>query len=140
PEMVVDGKEEFVGSDASHAESAIASAAKHAKTPVAISIAQAGSARSLAVKIGALSSPESADVLYALTTAHASIDVKSGENGGRKLEHTAIVRSLRVLGAASAAGSTFSIPIDANAGPERAVVLVQEKRSRAIVGAATINL
>lgn len=140
PEMVVDGREEFVGSDASHAESAIASAAKKPKTAVAIAITQSGGARSLTVKIGATISAEPADVLLALTDAHASIDVKSGENAGRRLEHTAIVRSLRVVGTASATGCTFSIPIDANTGPERAVVFVQEKRSRAISGAATVTL
>ena len=139
PEMVVDGREEFVGSDASHAESAIATAAKRPKTSVTMTIARTGGARSLDVKLGPLASTEPAEVILALTDAHASIDVKSGENGGRKLEHTAIVRSVRMLGAAGS-GATFSIPIDASAASKRAVVLVQEKSSRAIVGAATLTL
>ena len=140
PEMLVDGREEFVGSDAAHAESAIASAQKRAKTSVSVTIVPTGGARSLAVKLGPASSPEAADVMLALTDERASIDVKSGENAGRTLDHTAIVRSLRAVGAASAAGSTLSIPIDANATSKRAVVFVQERKSRAILGAATVTL
>ena len=140
PEMVVDGREEFVGSDASHAEDAIASAQKRVKTPIAMTIVQNGGARSLAVKIGPVSSAEAADVVFALTEPRASVDVKSGENAGRKLDHTAIVRSLRIVGAASATGNSLSIPIDVSTASQRAVVLVQERKSRAILGGATVTL
>ena len=141
PEMIIDGRDAFVGSRSGHAQDAIADAAKRPKANLNLSVHEAKGARSLSIVVGALPAGAGAsDVVVAITEPHAQVNVTGGENGGKALDHTAIVRSLRVLGAVAAAGGTFEIPADAAWGARRAVVLVQERASRAVLGVATLTL
>lgn len=140
PQMIVDGRAEFVGSDSSRADDEIAAASKRAKIAVAAGVRGEPTARVLSVTVGALATGDAASVVVALTDAHATVDVKRGENAGKKLEHTAIVRDLRVLGAAAASPTSFSIPIDPAWTKRRAVVFVQRKSDRAILGATSTTL
>ena len=72
-------------------------------------------------------------------------DVKRGENAGRALEHDGVVRQLLPVGKIeNAASALFSSTVAVHAAREwnranlRAVVFVQERRSRHIVAAAAI--
>lgn len=100
PQMVVDGREEFVGSDRKRAEAAIRTAAARAKGQVLITLAKRDHAQdALACKIAidgisAIGSA-GADVWVAITEDDLASDVARGENAGRVLRHTAVVRALR---------------------------------------------
>ncbi len=70
-----------------------------------------------------------------------------GENAGEDLHHAAVVRSMRKIGEAKADGETSlagdaSVPLQKEWKREnlRAVLLVQEKKSRRILGAAEIRI
>jgi hypothetical protein len=141
PEIVVDGRDSFVGSREGHAQDVIADAAKKPKATLSLTTRENKGARSIGVTFGALPSGSAAtDLVMAITDKHALINVTGGENGGRALDHTAIVRSLRVLGAAAASGGTFDAAVDPAWANKRAVVFLQERASRAILGAATLTL
>src|SRR2546429_307320 len=71
--------------------------------------------------------------------------VTRGENAGENLHHAAVVRSMRKIGEAKADGVTAfagdaSVPLQREWKREnlRAVLFVQEKKSRRILGAAEI--
>jgi hypothetical protein len=142
PQAIVDGQDEFLGGDASRAERALAVAAKRTKTRVLASLQEGA----LVVEVGPLrggTAGAAADLVLALTLDHATVSVKGGENAGRQLEHTAIVRELRLLGPALPSGTRVSAAIgtpSATSRPTHATVFVQEQSSRKILGAATVAL
>jgi hypothetical protein len=141
PEIVVDGRESFVGSREGHAQDVIADAAKKPKATLSLTARENKGARSIGVTFGALPSGSAAtDLVMAITDKHALINVTGGENSGRALDHTAIVKSLRVIGAVTSSGGTFDIAIDPSWSGKRAVVFLQERASRAVLGAATLSL
>jgi hypothetical protein len=141
PELVIDGRESFVGSRGGHAQDAIADATKRPKANLNLTVKEVKGVRSLAIVVGALpAGSAAADVIVAITEPHAQVNVTGGENGGRALDHTAIVKSLRVLGVVAAAGGSFEIPAEPAFGSKRAVVFVQERASRSVLGVATLTL
>jgi hypothetical protein len=142
PQMIVDGQTQFVGSDEDAARAAIARAAREPKAQV--SVTQTGNA--LAVRVGHLPASaknDPAEVVLAITEDGLSSSVGGGENAGRRLTHSAVVRQLTPLGLVS--GGAFSAaPAVKSAGgrhgERHAVVFVQERASRRIVGAAEVPL
>jgi hypothetical protein len=141
PELVVDGRDSFVGSREGHAQDVIADAAKRPKASVSLTTHENKGTRSLSIAFGALPSGAGAsDLVIAITDRHAQVNVTGGENGGRALDHTAIVKSLRVLGAVTPAGGSFEVAVDPAWNTKRAVVFLQDRSSHAILGVATISL
>jgi hypothetical protein len=152
PQMIVDGSVEFVGSHAGRAGQAIQEAAREEKIPVALSLESpsATGTQNLTLKVGKLeriSKGDTADVWLAVTETGLHSAVTRGENAGADLHHAAVVRSLRKIGEAKGAGETsyageVSLPLRAEWKREnlRAVVFVQEKKSRRIVGAAEVRV
>ncbi len=149
PQMVVDGQAEFLGSNPDKAKTAIARAAKLPKGEVSIHFEQA--AQTVKLKIGvtklpAISAGDSAEVLLAITEANLSSHVVRGENSGRRLLHTAVVRELRSLGNMRDSGKPFEAETTAMLGKDwkranlKAVAFVQERNHKRILGAAAINL
>ena len=86
---------------------------------------------------------DDAEVLLAVTQDGLESQVRGGENGGRRLYHSAVVRSLRSIGnlragdRAWSATSVLDLSEEGKAGPSRIVVFVQERKSRRIVGAGS---
>lgn len=136
PQMIVDGKAQFVGSDAGKAANEIVLAAQEQKAKVEI----AGENEKLKIKIRELPKHENATVYLAITENNLASDVKRGENSGRKLEHSSVVRELKALGNISPDQNSFEIETDANLQKEwkkadvRFVIFVQENESRKILG------
>jgi hypothetical protein len=150
PQMVVDGRAEFVGSQARKARQAIFEAAQAERTQVTLVQANPGKAggESLSVKIGKLpgvKQRDTAEVWLAITETGLHSEVKRGENAGEDLHHAAIVRSIRKIGEAKGGDETsFSADVGVGLQKEwkrenlRAVVFVQEKKGRRILGAAEL--
>lgn len=92
----------------------------------------------------AISKGDTDQVLLAITEGNLHTRVGGGENGGRTLAHTAVVRRMSLLGRADAHGADFMTRVPLMAGWQRenlrAVVFVQEDISRRVVGAADIPL
>jgi hypothetical protein len=139
PEMVVDGVKGFVGNQSADALRAIQQAAHAAKVTVRITAANGK------IAIQADGVKHAADVVVVITERNLQSSVARGENAGRKLQHTAVVRWLRVAGK-TRPGEPFSgeIPIspekDWKPGDLFAVVFLQERSSRKVLGAAQTPL
>jgi hypothetical protein len=145
PQTVVNGEAEMVGSYESRVRSAIQKAAKEGHARVDLS-RQPGD--SVAFKVTGLA-PEAkgADVVLAVTEGHLETSVARGENGGRKLRHTGVVRSLAVVGhvdslknGAYASQARFHVDPSWKRENVKLVVFVQDHASRKILGAAAIGL
>ena len=140
PQMVVDGKTEFVGSDASRAADAIRRAASAPKASVAVAISE-GAAK---IRVDGASA-KGADVMLAVTEDGLRSNVRAGENAGRHLSHVAVVRSLRRVGAVDGQGAyEGSVPLslgkDRKRGGLSAVVFVQARGARGIIGADRVTI
>ncbi len=152
PQMIVDGQAEFVGSAESRARQAIARAARAPRTAVHLEWAANGAAPDTArlqvhvEQLREATPGDTAEVYLVITEDNLHSDVARGENAGRSLNHIAVVRRLERLGQADAhAATAFSAePAVTIAGgwkrkDLRAVVFVQERRSRRVLGAASIS-
>src|ERR1700681_1211408 len=98
PQLVIDGRFERVGSDVNGIHRAITQAAAAPKATVEVTVGRAHD-RELGVGVRvdmppALTLHESVDVLIALAEDNLLSEVRRGENRGRTLRHTAVVRSL----------------------------------------------
>lgn len=153
PQMVVDGQAEFVGSNWEKAHDAILSAERAQKAAVQISRAETGAADGaiqLNIKVEnlpTLSANDNAEVLLAITESDLHSSVARGENAGRSLSHTAVVRQLSVIGNLdSQSGKTFNASPVVNISNNwkrqnlRAVVFIQEHGSRRVLGASSMEL
>jgi hypothetical protein len=143
PEMVVNGEVEFVGNDAGQAQRTIRQQASELET-AQIKIAPAG-ADQLTIQVkGPAESSGNALVMLAITEDNLSTQVGSGENGGRKLHHAAVVRELQELGMLHNGIMETTVPLklekDWKHNDLRAVVFVQQGPSGKIEGAASVAL
>jgi len=151
PQMVVDGRAEFPGGKTGTAYKEIERAAREPKAEVRLTRADAKAGSDAPVRLSLsvekrpkLSDGDSAEVLLAITEGGLASDVSSGENSGRKLKHAGVVRRLTKLGEVSA--GTFSADTDVTFGEGwrrenlRAVVFIQERASRRVIGASSLKL
>ena len=143
PQMVVDGRTEFVGSDESRAREAIVQAVRVKKAEVHIARQEKASGADsldIAVRVEGLAASEAADVSLAVTEDRISNAVSRGENSGRELKHSSLVRASVPLGEVKAGAASFSAAASVHLSPEwrrenlRIVALVQGKKSRRILG------
>ncbi len=144
PQIIVDGKAQLVGSDGDAAEAAIRRAARLPKAQV--SVAETGPGQ-LTVHVGHLPASaqnDPAEVYLAVTEDNLSSSVGGGENAGRHLSHSAVVRELIPIGAVTGGAFEASPSVTLKPGWRRghlhAVVFAQERTSRRIVGASEISL
>lgn len=150
PQMVVDGRAEFVGSSQGKAKSAIVEAAQQPKAEVALTGLEVGAEKThVRIAVTKLPSTASRDaqVWLAVTETGLHSNVKAGENSGEDLHHAAVVRSLRKIGGAKAGKDVAytaeqEVRLDSTWKREnlRVVVFVQDPKSRHILGAASLRL
>ena len=145
PQMVVDGTSEFVGSDAALADKAFAKALTKSKVAVRLSSASLGTANVLHAHLETDALPESfglreADVYVAVALNRAESQVARGENAGRTLSHTAVVRSIVKVGTVRQ-GQSFAQDIQLRLDPGndahklRLIAFLQEPGQGRVVGA-----
>jgi hypothetical protein len=154
PQMIVDGRTQFVGSSNSDALRAIRAASQGHKPAVQLSWEKDDT---LAIRVDALNADplnpdtskiatprDSRQVFLVVAENMLHSDVRRGENAGRALEHNGVVRQLLPVGKIDAPSAPFSSTVAVHAARDwnhanlRAVVFVQERRSRHIVAAAAI--
>lgn len=130
PEMVIDGRKGLVGSNRRAAEAAISSARKADETSVEVSGVRHGGTLSVAVGAG---SGRGQVLLVGYDAAHVT-NVGRGENAGRALTESNIVRSIRFVGEWT--GAPLKLESTPPAG-EQAAILIQSPDG-AIIGAARV--
>ena len=141
PQMIVDGRTEFVGSDGDAARKAIERASTQPHGAIEL---RADGALHLNITTSRLpiGRGERADLLIAVTEDRLQSDVKRGENHGRVLNHAAVVRSLHPVGEPITGDAQAETVVALGEGWQRSrlkiVAFVQERRSRAILASAAI--
>ncbi|HUB59829.1 MAG TPA: DUF1223 domain-containing protein [Puia sp.] len=136
PQIVVNGRKEFVGSQEGTLRSAIHSGLE--QTPSArltlgdIRLDQGNIHYHYDVKNAAANS----SLIVALVQRSASTDVKAGENSGRTLSHVQIVRNLSVTEVGTGANGSGALPLPQGlAGGGELIAFVQHDDNGQIVAA-----
>lgn len=127
PQMIVGGVEQFTGSDRTHATAAIARALAHS-TNVNLSIRTRTAGRDLvAVDFEQRGAPLPAFFTVAVVERSAVTPVRAGENAGKTLHHTNVVRAFASLPLTSERG-TLTIPLPSSFSHEDADVIAYLQR------------
>jgi hypothetical protein len=153
PQMVIGGREEFVGSRGDLAQKALERAGRPVGSAAQIDVKQTtgGSDPRFAITVGklpAVANGDTAEVWVGVAESGLASQVSLGENAGRNLHHASVLRSLWRVGTADARSDSIAYRGDAavkvksswNREHLTVVVLVQEKKSRHILGAATAKI
>ncbi len=137
PQMVIQGRRQMTGSDRRGVLEAIDREGALPRMPVEIG-GDAGSATAiLPARDGA-----EASTLWAVAFdyAHAT-RIERGENGGRTLNYSNVVRDIRRIGAWRGEAARVPLPMsELAAGRDAVALLVQADTSGAILGAAVLDL
>lgn len=132
PQMVVDGSDQFVGSDAARARRSIVMAAQRPKLDVTADMPSPGT-----LHVTAPQSSATIDVFVAVVYDPEPSAVSRGENSGRRLTHVSVVKSLKRVGELSSRKPYDArLPITG----ERIVVFLQERGQGRVLGAAEVNV
>lgn len=156
PQMVVNGQVGFDGGDSNRAYQEIGRAAQAPGTSTAVELKATPNAKdNEMVDVGVrLTTPtpkngklRDANVYLVVTENDLTTHIGAGENAGRTLRHSAVVRSFGVIGRIDPKGvsqgqviSTLRLPHEWRSENLRAVVFVQEKDTFRITGASSIDL
>jgi hypothetical protein len=146
PQLVVDGRYGFVGSDGKEASAAIQKAIRERKIPIAISnLARNGNQVTARIELPAGENLKGASgILYvALADNRQESHVARGENGGHTLSHVAVTRVLKQVGPIDLGASVKEIvlPIQQGSGNGlRLVAFIQDSRSGRVLGVAQQKL
>ena len=138
PEIVVNGKSEFVGSDENKLRKTISQELNIANAST-ISINVKNNADKFINVDYKISNATNDVVNFALVQLHATSDVKKGENEGKKLQHINVVRDFKT--ATNISGNiNLSIPAGMNAKDFKVIAFLQNKNDLKITGAAEKNI
>jgi hypothetical protein len=151
PQMIIDGREEMVGSDANKIHAAIGRAAKRPMAVLTVHATRDFVDRSAVVQVEIREVPEAArrgdlDVMLAVVENGLESHVKSGENAKRTLKHSAVTRTLMTVGKlkkGSGSGSVttnVALPGGWRALQLRFVAFLQDRRTYEIHGAGSTGL
>lgn len=141
PQMFIDGHKGFTGSDVSKAIQELSAASKEPKTEVRVEQLQS-EANSTRLRISVAGAKKS-DLMLAITEDGLESKVLRGENKGRSLAHTGVVRSLKKLRTSNERETSFEEVVTLDPvwrhDKLRAVVFLQ-RPSGLITGAASVEL
>ena len=140
PQMVIDGRTELVGNSERRVRAELAEAAKAPK-PAHVKLGWSGEGK---LQVDVESTGDlGGKVILAITEDGLSTRVYGGENGGRILNHSGVVRDLREVG--SLKQGKFSGSVKTARHPDwksenlRAVVFVQKAGHGEVLGAASLS-
>ncbi len=132
PQVVVDGRDVFVGTDRHNIAQALATA--RIGVPVEISLQEPD----VLVELSAQAHAVPSDVLMIVFLRKATTSVGRGENAGRRLEEFNIVRGIRNLGRWNGDATIFRTPLTLLPHDATDVaILVQSASQHWVIGAAT---
>ena len=135
PQVVIDGRRQVVGAGGAALQSAIDEEAARRIFPPEIEFRESGD------RVGVGSGPAPAGgaevVAVTYTPGPQTVEIGRGDNRGRSVRHTNVVRSVRTLGDWTGQPRLYALP--ATRGPDQAVaILVQGKADRRILNGAVL--
>lgn len=142
PQMIIGGRDAFVGSDASHARRSLAQAlAATATATISLKARAPDGAGHIDVTYAATGSGVTEDTWLhvALVERDLSVRVTRGENAGRTLRHENVVRAFESARAGSSPEGTIKLPLPPSIDKTKTSVIgyAQRGSSFSIVGAAS---
>jgi hypothetical protein len=137
PQAMVDGRIDVLGSDQPGIERAAKAAAADPHGEIAIT----PNARALHIAVTGLPAHGPAQVLLAVVEDGLVSKVLRGENTGRTLPHTAVVRALKGVGTIAASATSWSGDVEVPRDPAwiktRLVVFAQDRESLRVLAAGS---
>jgi len=139
PQAVVDGRADVLGSDERAIVRAVAAAGREPHGTLRLTATPSG----VRIAVTGLSGHSDAEVMVAVVEDGLVSRVERGENAGRTLAHTAVVRALQRGGTIPAAADrwTNEVPVSLYGSwrRPRVVAFVQDARSRRILAAGVLE-
>jgi hypothetical protein len=139
PQAVVDGRTDVLGSDERAIVRAVTAASREPHGTVRLSATPSG----VRIAVTGLSGHSDAEVVLAVVEDGLVSRVERGENAGRTLAHTAVVRALQRAGTIPAAADhwTNEVPVSLRDSwkQPRLIAFVQDARSRRILAAGVLE-
>jgi hypothetical protein len=140
PQTVVDGRVALVGTDAAKIVQAIADARSRPRAQVTVSVG-GDAKRVVTLDVAPPAGVAMAgDVFLVVAEDGLATDVKAGENANRRIEHSGVVRRVDKVGRLQSGQtckvSDYALKLDPSwkAGALRAVAIVQDDKTRAVLG------
>lgn len=134
PQMVIDGKTHVVGSNRGEVEDLIRKFQAERGEGPAIKMSRKGD--TLKVDVGAGKSAAAYDVVLVTFDKPHVTEVRRGENRGKKLRNSNVVREIMSLGAWNGKAVTFKVSLDGKDGDGGCAVLVQKRGNGPMLTAA----
>lgn len=137
PQMVVNGRVGFVGSERARARAEIA---KALTTPAKVALEASAERRARTVTVSWMSKEAVEGIMIAaLVEDGVETKVKRGENAGRTLAHSRVVRALSQERVAGDSGTiVVEVPVGSRA--SEVVIYLQDPASLAVLGATRVTL
>jgi hypothetical protein len=139
PQAIVDGRTDVLGSDRGGIIRAAASAARDPHGTLRLARTSAG----VRIAVEGLPGHRDAAVMLAVLEDGLSSKVERGENAGRTLSHTAVVRSLKEVGRVAAGAAQWSaevpVALDVSWKKARVIAFVQDGHSRRVLAAGALQ-
>jgi hypothetical protein len=145
PQMVVNGAVHAVGSNAADIDKAIGKTASFVQSdwvPLTVNTSAAGSVTIVAGQGGqGVKAAQDGRLILVGLKRHSNVKIERGENAGRAISYTNVVREFKQVGTWSGTAVSFSIPADqmANAACDAYAVILQRGAAGPVIGAATIG-
>jgi hypothetical protein len=136
PQAVIDGIREFVGSDRRGIEATLAGGAANG-VETRVQLKDDG----IEIAVGGLPSKPPADVLLVTYLHETTTAIGRGENAGRTVQESNVVRSIRLVGRWDGNPGEYRVPLSGlPADATHAAVLIQARGPGLIFGAASLPL
>lgn len=141
PQMVVNGTEEFVGSDRARARKAVDSVLSR-PARVSLTVQASASANGCEIEYRVFKAQENALVCVALVESEFVTEVRRGENAGRSLRHTNVVREFTtgVLDKNGTGRINLNTKLSSQKKTRRVIAFVQDRSTMEIVAATDEEL
>ncbi|MGA7123287.1 MAG: DUF1223 domain-containing protein [Polyangiaceae bacterium] len=144
PQMIVNGTEQFTGSDRARANQSIARARARPATVSLSVVARATASGAVVIDCKAQNAPADAVVDIAVVEHATSSVARAGENGGRVLHHANVVREFSVAPIGTGAASVVvQVPASLRRGGGEVIAYVQLQdgsRGMPVLGSARTEL
>lgn len=137
PQIVINGKAEFVGSDRNKLQQKIKEALEEEQTSSFEITAKAGGENKIVVQVTISKLEKNEEINIALVQRMVTTKVKRGENNGKELKHINIVRELKIINS-TIYPVEFTIPALLTSKDVKIIAFIQDKNNLN-VRAATKN-
>jgi hypothetical protein len=142
PQVVVNGRKEFVGSDEVALRNAIRSNLQNASSAVVTLKEVQIVKEKVSLKFQTDRTTKHISLVLAFIQKSATTEVKKGENGGRTLSHVQIVRNLQIIDLDQISDGTAHIdqPEGVNAKNSEIIAFLQNNSTGEIIAATKVSL